>query len=217
MGAFVTVTVGSTPVTLDTADASRQPLVFAKPEGTNVSVSLNQIQDFLHNSFGITIPSDTFFTPILKSGVVEIDDFLLATTGDMRVKVSVANGDDQNSWNIIPNFDKLSIKEFGVRASNTADPAILSVTPANVAPGGSFTIGGTGLTGAQSVSAGTDPDPKKATQLTIAANNKDNFFLPVTVPVSTAVSDTPQYVFVTTASGKSLQLSTAQLVIKAKS
>jgi hypothetical protein len=209
MGAFITLTVGSKDITLDTADAFRKPVVFGMPANTSITVTLADIEAWLDSvgaGLGDKLSQHPFLENVVKTRSLQIDEFLLSTSGDIRLSISMIKNDPNID---LGNVAGLSIKAIGFRFTRVADPVIMSVLPAKAVRGGSLSIGGTGFVKAKSVGVGAPgSSAADATPLTVI-KNADNFFLDVAIPASSTFPSGALDLFVTTADGTVLDSGTS--------
>src|SRR5579859_3567923 len=91
-GAFITLTIGSTDINLDTDNSSLVPLAYEMPANVTASVALSDVQAYINTNLGftngLTIPA--FMQDAVNATQVQVDDFLVSTSGDARVEIALA-------------------------------------------------------------------------------------------------------------------------------
>ena len=186
VGGHITVTIGSTPITLTTKDLSASPMVYTLPKGSNIDISLSDLNTYLHEKF--SIPQITF--PGISETNLLIKSFSISTAGIFDIAIDFVFGNGQG-WSIFPGL-KLDKVGFEVDYNTASGPVVTTLTPATGPVATSVVIAGTDLGSATSVKFGDI----SATPIT------DNTATSLTVPVPTGATGT-ESVTVTTAGGTS--------------
>ncbi len=149
VGGQITVTIGSTPITLTTADLTATPMVYTLPAGQSIDISLSDLNTYLNTNFNIPTIS---FPGITEANIV-ISSFTISTAGLFEIAVDFVFGSG-TGWQVFPNLPGFLLNTVGLTVSYASLPVIASLNPSTGTTGTSVTINGYDL-GAATVDFGS--------------------------------------------------------------
>ncbi|MBE5318058.1 hypothetical protein IM793_02715 [Pedobacter sp. MR2016-19] len=117
----ITITIGSAPITLTTADINASPKVFALPAGETVDVNLGDLNTYLNTNFSIPAVS---FPGITETNLV-ISKFNISSAGIFDIAVNFVFGNGQG-WEIFSGF---TLNEVGFEVNYAKVPVLYGASP----------------------------------------------------------------------------------------
>jgi hypothetical protein len=189
IGGQITITIGTTPITLTTDDLNTTPLVYSLPPGQTIDLQLGALNTYLNTTFGI--PNISF--PGITETTLSISTFTISTAGIFDIALEFVFGNGQG-WTIFPG---LTLNQVGLSVDYSSQPVITLLTPATGPTGTSVVISGNDLATATAVSFGSVSVPP--------ASITNNTATSLTVPVPSGIPAAGNVnVTVTNADGTSL-------------
>lgn len=183
----ITITIGSTPITLTTADINASPKVFALPPGQSIDVQLADLNAYLNTNFGV--PAVSF--PGISETTLSISKFKISSAGIFDIAVNFVFGNGEG-WDIFPGF---KLNEVGFEVNYAKVPVLNSAAPNTGKVGAVVVLSGNDLLTPTKIMFGATEAPVAS----ITAASATGFSVPV--PAGTAAGSAP--IIVTTADGAS--------------
>ena len=182
----VTVTIGSTPITLTTDDINANPKEFSLPPGTVVNINLGDLNAYLKTTFNI--PEITF--PGITETNLSISKFKISSLGIFDIAVNFVFGSGAG-WVIFPGF---TLNQVGFEVNYAKVPVLYALNPADGKAGAIVNVSGNDLATPTKINFGSTEAPVAS----ITNPSATGF----TVALPSGVTGTVQ-VTVTTADGTS--------------
>lgn len=171
IGGQIIITIGSTPITLTSADINQSPQTFTLPAEKTININLGDLNAYLAKEF--KIPAITF--PGITQTSLVIQSFSISSAGLFNIAVNFDFGAGQG-WQVFPGF---LLNQVGFAVDYSTQPVITTITPASAAAGATVVIQGNDLAAASAVNFGS-----KTAAITAGSNTATS--LTVTVPTGIA-------------------------------
>lgn len=151
VGGHITVTIGTSEITLTTENISASPKVFSLPAGEKIDISLGDLNKYLNDKFGIP---EIKFDGISQT-TLSISKFYISSAGIFDIAVNFVFGQGEG-WDIFPGF---KLNEVGFEVNYAKVPIVNTLTPNTGKIGDAIVVSGNDLASPSKILFGTIEAP----------------------------------------------------------